>query len=311
MTPGAREEASRITGGAYEVCVLEPSPPAVTEPPFFADDPAVPGDYTGDLPLVAPVRGGDLLWSDLAAQDPSLAEFCSERWLGAYRRLEPLPASFSSTREGLHRVAETLFKPARERANGKFGLRYTRGGFGTPFFGEDSQLRVEGDELVVIESGEERRAPVSTLRDAAELIGPRLLPDAHVDDEPVEVDAAAGAALGDWYGFVCSVLEELRAEAGPADAPARVQLWPEHFDLATELGSEAASARANYGGSPGDAEHSEPYLYVGPWSQQPAGELWQAEAFPGAELSYSELLAAEDQRALALDFFRTRHEALV
>ena len=57
MPADPREEASRITGGAYEVRVLEPSPPAVTEPPFFADDPAVPGEHTGERPLVAPVRG--------------------------------------------------------------------------------------------------------------------------------------------------------------------------------------------------------------------------------------------------------------
>src|SRR5205823_3461249 len=78
----------------------------------------------------------------------SLADWCADRWLGAWRRLGPAPPSLAAVREALHRVAEDVMKPARERANGKFGLRYTHGGFGTPFFGEDEQVRVEGVELV-------------------------------------------------------------------------------------------------------------------------------------------------------------------
>jgi nitrite reductase/ring-hydroxylating ferredoxin subunit len=41
-----------------------------------------------------------------------------------------------------------------------------------------------------------------------------------------------------------------------------------------------------------------------------SGELWQATGFRGAELTYSELLAATNQRATALDFFTTRKDAL-
>ena len=40
------------------------------------------------------------------------------------------------------------------------------------------------------------------------------------------------------------------------------------------------------------------------------GELWNATGFPGAELTYAELLAAPDPRAAALEFFTTRKEAL-
>jgi hypothetical protein len=89
-----------------------------------------------------------------------------------------------------------------------------------------------------------------------------------------------------------------------------VQLWPEHFDVATELGNEQAERRAGVGGSPCDEAHPEPYLYVTPWTARPEGELWQASGFPGAELSYSDLLAAPDQRAAALEFFRVRLAAL-
>src|SRR5204863_8433024 len=116
-------------------------------------------------------------------------------------------------------------------------------------------------------------------------------------------------ALGDFYGRACSVLEQLRADEADGD-PSLVQLWPEHFDLAIELGSERAGGRANFGASPGDDEHDEPYLYVGPWTPDVAGELWNATGFRGAELSYSELLEAEDQRRAALEFMKERYRAL-
>ena len=282
-----RAEAFDRLGGRYETRVLEPSPPAVTEPPWFADDPVARGDVPAGRLVVSPVTTGDLTWDELARQDESLAPWCSERWLGAWRRLEPVPAGFPATREALHRVAEQVMKPARERANGKFGLRYTRGGFGTPFFGADEQVRVEGVELVVDSPAGERR-------------------------QPLDVDPGAARALADWYGFAASVLEQLRAEAGPQLEPSRVQLWPEHFDMAVELGPEAGGRRAGYGCSPGDQDHPEPYVYVVPWeAAAAAGEGWNAGAFTGAELSYAELRTAADQRAAALDFFRDRLDTLI
>jgi hypothetical protein len=39
-----RQEALERVGGEYDVRVLEPSPPPVTEPPWFADDPVARGD---------------------------------------------------------------------------------------------------------------------------------------------------------------------------------------------------------------------------------------------------------------------------
>jgi hypothetical protein len=194
-------------------------------------------------------------------------------------------------------VAEHVLTPARQRVNGKIALRYVAGGFGTPFFGGDVQVRVEGTELVVDSPGGERRAAITSLAAAAAHVGVPL----EVDDEPLEVDAAASRFLGDWYGFTTSVLEQLRAEAAPGLEASRAQLWTEHFDVATELGANDAGARAGYGGSPGDELHPDPYLYVVPWD---------ADAYPGAELSHSELLEAPDQRAAALDFFRGHLSAL-
>ena len=37
-------------------------------------------------------------------------------------------------------------------------------------------------------------------------------------------------------------------------------LWPEHFDVGL------AVDEVNYGGSPGDVTHANPYAYVGPWT---------------------------------------------
>jgi hypothetical protein len=282
-----RGEARARLGDRYEVRVLEPSPPAVSDAPWFADDPPARGDVPDARKVVSPVATGDLVWQELADGDAALASWCAERWLASYRRLGPAPPALVETRVELHRVAAEQIAPTRQAANGKIGLRYTRGGFGTPYFGDDEQLRVEGTELVTVVRAVD------------------------VGRTPLEVDSAAAAFLGDWYGFAASVLEELRAGADPADAAAtRVQLWPEHFDLAIELGSEAAGARAAYGLSPGDEVHLEPYIYVAPWVAPPAGELWNATAFAGAELAFAELLGAGDQRAAALAFLRARLDAL-
>jgi hypothetical protein len=83
-----------------------------------------------------------------------------------------------------------------------------------------------------------------------------------------------------------------------------VQLWPEHFDLGTDLGPE--SGRANYGASPGDAGHQLPYLYVGPWKTTD-DPFWNAGAF--ARLDYETLVGLDDPSAAAADFFRQGHAA--
>ena len=138
----------------------------------------------------------------------------------------------------------------------------------------------------------------------AELVRQRGL-DETTEPLPPEVDAAAAGALGDFYGFACSVLEQLRADEVDGE-PSKVVLWPEHFDIAIDLGPESADKRATIGASPGDESHPEPYLYVTPWAAEVSSELWNAQGFKGAELGYAELLAAPDQRRRALDFLRER-----
>ncbi|MEY2442740.1 MAG: hypothetical protein QOJ46_2166 [bacterium] len=359
-----RAEAQGKAGEAFEARVLEPSPPAVNEGPWFADDPAARG--ATQRPVTSPVSSGDVLWAVLAAEDPSLAPWCRERWLGPYPALAAVPEGYVSTRAALHAVAEHVLKPAREKATGKIGLRYVRGGFGTPFFGDDAQVSVVGTTLQVVRGGEVTRTPLTSLAAAAGALGdlagrapeasapetsapetsapaasapaasapetsapeisapetsaPALSTDPlPLDDssapalstDPLPLDEASARLVGDWFGFAYSVLEELRARATVQLAPSRVQIWPEHFDAALELGDEAGGARAAYGCSPGDEQHAEPYLYVAPWTARPTGHLWNAQGFGGAELAYAELLAAADPRELALEFFEARVRALM
>ena len=318
MRDARAEAAARI--GEPGARVLEPSPPAVTTPPWFADDPVGTDDLSGgelvlhERELVLPIeRLGARTWVSVCAErgDTALLAFCIERWLGPWRRLEALPPGSATTRVGLHAVAEHILTPARFSANAKVGLRWTLGGFGTPFFGPDCQLRTVRATLV----DGERIAPLTTLRAAGEFAGVTpgaptsiFTPTTPCDlDAPLQIDSDAAAAYGDFFGFTTSVLEQLRAESLPGDTPSRVQLWPEHFDISVDLGDEKVGGRATYGGSPGDAEHPRPYLYVSTWTTK-TGPFWN-EPF-GAGLAYGVLLSDQDQRATALDFFRTARALL-
>ena len=314
----ARREATERVGGRFDVRVLEPSPPAVVDPPFAADDPVALRPRDALLPLLTPVPGGDTTWDALARDEPDLADFCADRWLGAWRPLAPLTDrdALAATRKGLHALAEHVVAPARRRANGKIGLRFTHAGFGTPFYGDDEQVRVSHSDLVVVRRDEARREPITTLARAGRLVGVTPAPSADLYapetevglDEPLGVDTDAARVLADWFGFACSALEELRVVHGAWDT--RTQLWPEHFDLSIDLGDEAAGTRGTFGASPGDAAHPEPYLYVTHWADVPASPFWTDQAFGGASLPYGALAGRVDGREVALDFFRAGLTAL-
>jgi len=285
-----RAEAEDKLGGDFEARVLEPSPPAVADDPW-TDDPVAPDEVPEGRELVSPLEDwGDLTWDDIARENPDLAPWCAERWLGAWKPLEPLPDGFAETRRALHRVAEEVVAPAR-LPESEISLRWTRGGFGTPFFeqdGADCQVRVADGQLIRQRGREETTEPL-----------------------PAEVDGRAASALGEFYGFACSVLEQLRANEATDGDPSLVRLWPEHFDIAVEIGPESRGWRVNLGASPGYDDHEEPYLYVSPWQTELAsGELWNATGFAGAELVYSDLISARDQRRAALDFMRERYRAI-
>jgi len=298
-----RAEAFERLGGAYDVRVLEPSPPAVNRPPWFADDPTARGVVPPGRQLVSPVTTGDLLWDDLAASDPALADWCADRWLGPLRRLDRVPPNLTETRQGLHALARRVIGPVRERANEQCGLRWTRGGFGTPFFGADAQVRVEYGDLVVQSRFRERRGRIGMLADAAELIGFDLNGETEVEAAPLTIDPFAARFIGEFLGFSTNVLEQLRADVPAEYEPSRLELWPSTFDLMVEVGMEHAGRRAAFGASLGDRHHDEPYLYVAPWSKPEPAPEWNAVGFNGAEAPWTD-------EAGALAFFRARRDAL-
>jgi hypothetical protein len=131
------------------------------------------------------------------------------------------------------------------------------------------------------------------------------------DDADLGVDAEAAERLGEFYDFADSVLRAFKETLGSDEDASNTNLWPEHFDVAFEAGGEGDGRRANYGASPGDETHPEPYLYVGPWTAEVSGPLWNAGGFNGAELGYAELLTADDPAAAALEFFESRHADLI
>jgi hypothetical protein len=219
--------------------------------------------------------------------------------------------SYTGTRRSLQAIGEHLLSAARYRATGRIGLRQSPGGFGTPPFPSghgDRRLRVDGVELVVTDDDGERRAPITggaTLRELAAFAG--VEPGAPADvytpatpldlDRPLAIDGAACRRVADWYALTAGALERL-GEQQPTE-PADVQLWPEHFDLATTIAS------VNYGGSPGDDDHPLPYLYVGPHQLPPPADPFWNEPF-GASRSSGDVAGAD----AALEFFR-RGAALV
>ncbi len=302
-------EAAAAAGDDYDVRVLEPCPPAVADPPFWADDPADPTS-SGAGPVVAPHSGGDLTWDDLVEARPELAGFAADRWLGARRPLPELPPDYPAALFDFHRLAYSVVAEARYQCNGKFGLRYVRGGFGTPFFGDDAQVRVAGDQLVVQTAARARSTTITTLREAGEFAGvvPGTSaaeydsPDLGDIDRPLEARAGVGEFLGAWFGLATAALEELRFSPGVVD-PERVQLWPGHFDPAIAAGDAESGRRATYGFSPGDHSHDEPYIYVAAWGDVDRSDpFWNETSFNGASLSFSSLAPTDDHYRAAVAF---------
>jgi hypothetical protein len=315
----ARTEAQRLVGDRYEARVLEPSPPAIHDGSWFSDDPVALEAPAVGRPVVSPLPNADLTWDQWLASNPQHASWAADRWLGARRRLPPAPAALAETRLSLHRLAVYVLSPARRRANGKIALRWTLGGFGTPFFGSDEQVRVVGSDLVRQEGNTAASKPITSLARAAKFVlddapdvawaKPFDVPPPGDPDADLAIDTRAAYFLADWYGFAWSVLEELRAQPESSD-PSRVQLWPEHFDAAFDC--LPPDVRATFGASPGDARVPEPYLYVTSVALHgPPDALWNATTFPGAILPFSDLVRAPDQREGALDFFLGRRAALV
>jgi hypothetical protein len=199
-----------------------------------------------------------------------------------------LPPSFVTTRLAVHTLAEHVLCATRYAAVGRIGLTPAVDGIVTPPF-DGRIVGLHDVELVDETTDGRRRVAATTLRAAGEFLGitpgaPALwTPTTSGDlDAVLDVDADGVAALAAWFTLVADALS-----ATFPDAPQT--LWPEHFDLAVTVDD------AIYGGSPGDAAHTEPYLYVTP----PAGAMpdedrrfWN-EPF-GASFPYDRINGADD-----------------
>ncbi len=209
-----------------------------------------------------------------------------------------------AAREALHRVTVHIVARARVQAAGRFSLRVTPGGLGTPDIGTDGRrVRIAAGNLIVESDAPGAAAARSTAIHGASLAS--LAAFAGVDlavpldvghdtppvgdiDTPIALDAGEAAALGDLFGQFGRILDGVLGEL-PAGAVATLpRLWPEHFDLAAEA-QATPERRVNLGGSPGDGYLQAPYLYVGPWTADRPGspEFWNAPF--GAAVAMSDL----------------------
>ena len=228
--------------------------------------------------------------------------------------LQPLPPSYATTRDALHRLAVYVISPAQRLVNGEIVMRPTPGGFSTfPF--EGRVVGVEGDKLVIDGQGQ----PIGSLNEAAAAVGvePDVGQAAQFDvpppgdlDAPLEVDAEAAAALAGWYAYAGGLLESLRRGASSADDPSPVWIWPEHFDIAFDSGDKDAGRRATYGASPGDRHHDEPYLYASPWAGR-IDPFFGDTSFKGASLLYPQIAGAADPEADGAAFYEKARELVL
>lgn len=200
------------------------------------------------------------------------------------------------------------------------GLRHHEGGFGTPEF-EGKLLRIEGDQLIVEQAGKSRSHKFSTVREAVEFLGHEYEEEWFADfhdpldplhpDQPLDVDPASTRALSEWFGFAWVLLEELRSHGKPGDDASEVQLWPEHFDAAIEMGSLEEGRRASYGASPGDQAHDEPYIYVSAWGEiDRSNPYWNDDAFNGSSFPYRLLKESDDPVKTGLGFLLEGYRVL-
>lgn len=212
-----------------------------------------------------------------------------------------------ATRRALHQAAEHVLSAALKRATGQISLRPGPGGLRTPPLPDGRMIALIEGEIAVIADGVVRRAPLTTVRAAAEFAetepgfpwskyppGTRYAPDASLN---IDVDAVR--LIADWFARGDIALHALAAALAPGEA-LTPQVFPEHLDLAITV------AEVNYGASPGDDAIPAPYLYVGPFGGRPTGNdaFWNASF--GAYTTISHTPTAPD----ALAFFLEGHRRL-
>ena len=213
---------------------------------------------------------------------------------------------YAATRAELHRLTAHVIARRRFLATGRFGLRVTPGGFGTPQFGDDEVLRIDGVILVRERRVDDRAVTEFHALDGASLRDLAAFADVELDagfsvgtdtpelgdpDAPLRIDGASVALMAEWYRSGAQAVDECAAQLGAAGDAAVAQIWPEHFDVGTDVA--VGSGRANLGVSPGDGFSAEPYLYVGPWSADRPGDAAYWNASFGALATWSDIPDAD------------------
>lgn len=227
-----------------------------------------------------------------------------------------------ATRDELHRIAAHILSRAQHPSTGRIGLRVSPGGFSSIVFDDDrTRLRVSGAALVRESSHTKSARAISidgsSLGELAHFAGVDLALDFSAgDDTPavgdpdarIELDLLAARRIAAWFDLTAQALDDVLRSAPPWSTSSIPQLWPEHFDVATDLAFDPAAPterRVNLGGVAGDGYHAAPYLYVGPWTPERPGdhEFWNAPF--GAVRGGDEITATDDPLVTAIEFFRS------
>jgi hypothetical protein len=234
-----------------------------------------------------------------------------------------LPADWPEQRETLRHIATHILARARHGATGRFSLEPTIGGFGTPTFTTAAdtfrRLRITTadracliDEQIAPEGATTQYVALfdTSLTALADAIGVELdasfsvgddTPELGDPDRPISVDPSVISIIGEWYALG-SIAIDRSVTAPTARAPSVARVWPEHFDLGTDV-EVAPGRRCNLGASPGDATFPDPYLYVGPWGAERPGDSGYWNAPFGAVLAHSEVVTSDDPLRTATAFF--------
>jgi len=166
------------------------------------------------------------------------------------------------TRLALHGIAELVLAGPQYAESHDIRLRVTPGGFGTM---TTPDLRVDHLELVTPTTRLPLGGTFAELARAAGLEARRLRdvysggPEIRPED-PVVIEPDAATVVLDAFAIGDVALRTFAPDLEPV-------LWPEHFDVGI------TRAEVNFGLSPGDAQISEPYAYVGPWTPR-TGAFW-------------------------------------
>jgi hypothetical protein len=223
-----------------------------------------------------------------------------------------------STLADLHRIAAHVLGRRRFEVSGHFGLRASPEGIATPAFGPEPEvLRLAGASLVREIGADARSLPLegSTLDELATFAGTDLVaefsagndtPPIGAPDEPLHLSSGQLDPFYDWFDLGWRVLDHTVCAHDAVRRGSTIQLWPEHFDMATEVMLTAGS-RVNLGFSPGDSFCPDPYVYVGPWGNERPGTAGYWNAPFGA---FATKAQARDAAA-CLEFLRHGVDALV